>query len=245
MASIRRKVYGLGLLILAKFTGGKKELQIMKNLEISRRKFMGLTLAGGGALATTGSSLFNLTPETAKESSSADYAMIIDTTKCVGCGACVTACTMVNDLPENKSYVQRIVKVDEGKTWFLMMSCQHCANPPCATVCPTNATYIRPDGVVMTDRKLCVGCKYCMYACPYEARVYLREEGVADKCWLCMNRVLQGKDPGCVFACLFGARIFGKTDDPEVSKVLASGKAKPLYPEFGTNPAIVTYIIES
>ena len=219
----------------------------MTKESISRRKFLGLSLAGGGALVTTGARLTNIAPKKSEESKQAKYAMIIDTTKCVGCGACVTACTSVNDLPENKSYIQRIIKEDGDKTWFLMMSCQHCANPPCATVCPTNATYIREDGVVICDVRLCVGCKYCIYACPYDARVYFKEQGVADKCWLCMHRVLRGEDPGCVAACLFGARIFGRTDEPdsEVSKILASGKAKKLYPEFGTDPAVVTYIIES
>ena len=219
----------------------------MKKQEISRRKFIGLTLAGGGALVTKGSSLLNLNPKTTNESTKAAYAMIIDTTKCVGCGACVTACTMVNDLPDNQSYIRRIVKEEEGKTWFLMVSCQHCANPPCVTVCPTSATYIRRDGVVMTDRKRCIGCKYCIFACPYDAMIFIKEEGVSDMCWLCMNRVMQGKEPGCVMACLFEARIFGRTDDPdsEVSKILASGKAQQLYPEFGADPAIVFYIFEN
>jgi tetrathionate reductase subunit B len=154
---------------------------------------------------------------------------------------------MVNDLPEGKSFIHRIVKEEDDRTWFLMMSCQHCANPTCATVCPTNATYIREDGVVICDTRLCVGCKYCIYACPYDARVYFSKTGVADKCWLCMHRVLRDENPGCVDACLFGARLFGRTDDPdsEVNKVLASGKAIKLYPEFGNDPAVVTYIIES
>ncbi|MDW7991674.1 MAG: 4Fe-4S dicluster domain-containing protein [Anaerolineae bacterium] len=125
-----------------------------------------------------------------------------------------------------------------------MVQCQHCANPPCATVCPTRATYRREDGVVLIDERLCVGCKYCMMACPYNARVYDEERGVADKCWLCLPWVLGGGLPACVEACIPGARLFGRADDPEseVAQLIASGRAQPLRPEFGTDPSILFYI---
>jgi len=100
--------------------------------------------------------------------------------------------------------------------------------------------------VVLINEKLCVGCKYCMVACPYQARLFNTDSGVADKCWLCLDWVLQGELPACVEACIPGARIFGRTDDPdsEVSKLIASGQAKPFHPEFNTNPAVLSYIIE-
>jgi Fe-S-cluster-containing dehydrogenase component len=128
----------------------------------------------------------------------------------------------------------------------MMVQCQHCAASPCETVCPTNATYVRDDGVVLIDEKLCVGCKYCIYACPYDARIFDERRGVADKCWLCLDWVLAGGEPACVQACISGARIFGRLDDPDsvVSQLVTSGRAKPLRPELGTNPAVLRYIIE-
>jgi Fe-S-cluster-containing dehydrogenase component len=79
-------------------------------------------------------------------------------------------------------------------------------------------------------------------ACPYEARVYDENTGVVNKCWLCLDLVLGGGNPACVDACIPGARIFGRRDDPEIAKLLASGRVKPLHPEFGTNPGVVYYI---
>jgi Fe-S-cluster-containing dehydrogenase component len=182
----------------------------------------------------------------AAETLNAKYALVIDTSKCTGCQACVEACNLRNDLPDDQSYIYGKVKGDEHLTWYLMVQCQHCADPPCATVCPTDATYVRDDGVVLIDEKLCVGCKYCMYACPYDARIFDEERGVADKCWLCLDWVLAGGEPACVQACIPGARTFGRLDDPdsEVSKLIASGRAKPLRPEYGTNPGVLAYVIE-
>jgi tetrathionate reductase subunit B len=85
-----------------------------------------------------------------------------------------------------------------------------------------------------------------MTACPYQARAFDEERGVVDKCWLCLDRIRDGKPPACVQACVVGARIFGRPDDPkaEVSKLIASGRARPLHPEFNTRPSILSYVIE-
>ena len=98
---------------------------------------------------------------------------------------------------------------------------------------------------MLINEKLCVGCKYCEVACPYQARIFDEERGVADKCWLCLDRVLEGGVPACVESCIMGARIFGRQDDPtsEVAQLIASGEAKPLHPEFGTQPGILYYIM--
>ncbi|HHN93318.1 MAG TPA: 4Fe-4S dicluster domain-containing protein [Anaerolineae bacterium] len=193
-----------------------------------------------------GGGLWHADDTQAEETALARYALVIDTTQCTGCGACIEACNLRNNLPEGQSYIHYVPKETGEKKWHLLVQCQHCADPPCATVCPTQATYIRDDGVVLINEKLCVGCKYCLVACPYQARVFDEERGVADKCWLCLDWVLAGGVPACVQACIPGARIFGRTDDPnsEVSQLIASGRAKPLHPEFGTRPAVLSYIIE-
>jgi Fe-S-cluster-containing dehydrogenase component len=179
-------------------------------------------------------------------SPSARYALVIDTTQCRGDGACVGACRLHNGLAGGESYIHLLQDGTGQQPSFLPVQCQHCAAAPCATVCPTNATYIRPDGVVLVNPKLCVGCKYCMTACPYQARIFDENRGVVDKCWFCLDRVQEGKPPACVEACVVGARIFGRTDDPnsKASELIASGRARPLHPEFNTRPSILTYVIE-
>ncbi|UCC62226.1 MAG: 4Fe-4S dicluster domain-containing protein [Anaerolineae bacterium] len=214
---------------------------------VSRRTFLKAALAGGALAAVGGGTVLArglVSPKLAEKL--ADYALIIDTTKCVGCGACKVACNLRNHLPEGQSYIHILRQTEGENERFLPVQCQHCADPPCAHVCPTNATYIRDDGVVLINEKLCVGCKYCMVACPYQARIFDEERGVADKCWLCLDDVLGGGEPACVRACILEARLFGRTDnlDSEVAQLIASGQAKPLHPEFGTEPALLRYIIE-
>ncbi|MGD1996162.1 MAG: 4Fe-4S dicluster domain-containing protein [Anaerolineae bacterium] len=218
----------------------------MKGRKLSRREFLGLALAGGAATVGAARALGGSPCWASQEAPSADYALVIDTTKCTCCGACVEACNLRNELPGSQSYAHLLERGDQHVTWFLPVQCQHCADPPCATVCPTDATYIHPSGVVLIDEKLCVGCKYCMVACPYQARIFDEERGVADKCWLCLSWVLEGESPACVEACVTGARLFGRRDDPdsEVGELIESGMARPLHPEFGTRPAVLTYIID-
>ena len=215
---------------------------------VSRRTFL-RSLLGAGAAVTVGGVALNAERIVAaapdEQGPAARFALVIDTTKCVGCGACEKACTLRNQLPEDVSYIHILSQEINGVRRFLPVQCQHCADAPCAHVCPTKATYRRSDGVVLINEKLCVGCKYCEVACPYQARTFDEERGVVDKCWLCLDRVLQGGVPACVEACVLGARHFGRQDDPnsEVSKLIASGRAKPLHPEFGTRPSILHYIV--
>jgi Fe-S-cluster-containing dehydrogenase component len=215
---------------------------------LSRRAFLrcmlgaGAAAAGAGAVLSSGRIAYAVAERS--EQSTAKYALVIDTTRCVGCGACKEACHYRNQLPEGTSYIH-ILSQGEGTGKFLPVQCQHCAKPPCASVCPVGATYRREDGVVLIDEKLCVGCKYCEVACPYQVRVFDKERGVVDKCWLCLDYVLDGRKPACVDACILGARHFGRQDDPNstVAQLIASGQARPLHPEFGTHPGILYYIM--
>jgi Fe-S-cluster-containing dehydrogenase component len=206
---------------------------------LSRRTFLKAGL-GGSLLVAAGSRWITLSQAQAEVE--AGYALIIDLNKCTGCGACLKACSQRNDLPEGSSYIHRLKKEGEEDCWCLPVQCQHCEDAPCEQVCPTKATYHHPTGVVLVNEKTCVGCKYCIEACPYGARIYNEHSGVANKCWLCLDWVLGGGQPACVQACVPGARIFGRRDGPEIAKLLASGRTQSLHPEFGTRPGVVRYI---
>lgn len=165
----------------------------------------------------------------------ARYGMLIDTTKCIGCYACRIACQNQNHLPADVSFVDfhefergafPCVKVETVPT-----QCMHCEDAPCQAVCPTGATFTDPDGIVRIDPERCIGCKYCMAACPYQARVVNEETGAVDKCRFCTVSALDGTEMcTCVTACPTGVRIFGDLDDPEseVSKAIAETNAQPI-----------------
>ncbi|HSJ54083.1 MAG TPA: 4Fe-4S dicluster domain-containing protein [Anaerolineae bacterium] len=205
---------------------------------VSRRTLLraglagGLLAAGGGALSFSG----------ALQAAKSEYVLIVDLNKCVGCRVCESACNQRNRLPGEQSYIRVLSRGDEQNRWFLPVQCQHCQHAPCATVCPVNATYEHSSGVVLVNEKTCVGCKYCVVACPYGARIYDEHTGVASKCWLCLDWVLGGGEPACVQACLPGARVFGRRSDRQIARILASGRAQPLHPEFGTDPGVLLYI---
>jgi Fe-S-cluster-containing dehydrogenase component len=223
---------------------GASEIQALsfagaKNPDLSRRKFLKAGL-GGGLVIAVGSKWIPWSQ--ALDEVKSEYALIIDLNKCTGCGACEQACNQRNDLPEGQSYIHRLPKGDKPDCWCLPIQCQHCQDAPCEEVCPAKATYRHPTGVVLVNEKMCVGCKYCAVACPYGSRIFNEESGVVNKCWLCLDWVLGGGLPACVQACVKGARIFGRRDDPEIAELLASGRAQPMHPEFGTNPGVVSYI---
>jgi len=206
---------------------------------VSRRALLRAGLAGGLLVAVGGGCL---SLSEALDKAKSEYVLIIDLNKCAGCRACEKACNQRNHLPEEQSYIRILARGDEESRWFLPVQCQHCQNAPCATVCPVDATYEHPSGVVLVNENTCVGCKYCVVACPYGARIYDEHKGVASKCWLCLDWVLGGGEPACVQACLKGGRIFGRRSDPEIVSILASGRAQPLHPEFGTDPGVLLYI---
>lgn len=174
----------------------------------------------------------------------ARYGMLINVKKCVGCYGCRVACQMQNSLPPEEAFIKFHEK-EEGtfpnvSYQIFPTQCMHCEDAPCVEVCPTGASYKREDGIVLVDHDKCIGCKYCMVACPYDARVVNEETGVVEKCRFCVEEVEQGNQPICVSTCIGGARIFGDLDDPnsEVSKEIARLHAQPLRPDLGTKPKI-------
>jgi molybdopterin-containing oxidoreductase family iron-sulfur binding subunit len=205
----------------------------------SRREFI------KGATAITGVSLApGLFLHQTAEAKSADEAvtskvrwgMLVDTNKCAdGCNDCVKACNDENglvghDRPETDAQWIRKVTVKDRmteKVTSLPLMCQHCENPPCVDVCPTGASFRRDDGIVMVDKHICIGCRYCMMACPYKARSFIHEtlldqkphaprgKGTVESCTFCAHKLDQGEtETACSSSCSHDAITFGDLNDP-------------------------------
>ncbi|MBI2862649.1 MAG: 4Fe-4S dicluster domain-containing protein [Chloroflexi bacterium] len=125
-------------------------------------------------------------------------------------------------------------------SFFVPKLCNQCENAPCVQVCPVGATYRTKDGVVLIDRDRCIGCRYCIQACPYGARFLDPRMRVADKCTWCYHRITKGLNPACVEACPVGARVFGDMRDSNsrVRKLLAEKRVNVLKPALGTKPQV-------
>jgi molybdopterin-containing oxidoreductase family iron-sulfur binding subunit len=198
---------------------------------------------------------------------------------CVGCRKCAEACHHENnhDRTTNNSYI-RVFEMQQGSfdlekgnadyehavpeqgKYYLPVQCQQCDNPPCTKVCPVEATWKEPDGIVVVDYNWCIGCRYCEAACPYHARRFnwtapeipaeeinpnqgylsnrIRPQGVVEKCTFCLHRTRKGELPACLEACPTGARVFGNLLDPnsEIRWVLANKRVFVLKEELGTRP---------
>jgi tetrathionate reductase subunit B len=193
------------------------------------------------------------------------YAYVIDINKCIGWGGCVRACRQENDVPEGvfRTWVERYVLTEDGvyvdspkggaegfepvsadlrekakRSFFVPKMCNHCENPPCVQVCPVGATYQTVEGVVLVDRDWCMGCAYCIMACPFGARYFHPELKVADKCTFCYHRINKGLQPACVQSCAFGARRIANLRDPDdpVTKIITSERVAVLKDLYGTKP---------
>ncbi|MDO6820912.1 4Fe-4S dicluster domain-containing protein [Zobellia sp. 1_MG-2023] len=220
----------------------------------------------------------NMTAENAAEDVLFGYAFNIS--KCQGYMNCVSACVEENNQDRNSEmqYI-RIHEMKDGEGFkfdkaddnyyhevpaeghfYMGTQCFHCDNPPCVEVCPVQATWKEEDGLVVIDYDWCVGCRYCMAACPYDGRRFnwskpevpenevnknqhylgnrMRKKGVMEKCTFCVQRTRKGKNPACVEACPTGARIFGNLLDPNsiIRWVLENKKVFRLKEDLGTEP---------
>lgn len=164
----------------------------------------------------------------------ARYGMLINTKKCVGCDACRVACQMKNQLKPKEAFI-KYHELETGSyphvyNEVVPSQCMHCEDAPCEQVCPTHATYTTDSGVVLVDDNKCIGCKYCMEACPYDARIVREGTGVVDKCRFCWDGEKVGNPPACVGTCIAGCRVFGDLDDPqsELNAAIAHYHAEPI-----------------
>jgi Fe-S-cluster-containing dehydrogenase component len=147
------------------------------------------------------------------------YAIVTDVNRCVGCLACSVACKALNGVPVG-NFWNKTLRIGpnpkyEGAQWpdvdmyFLTVQCQHCEDPECVKVCPTQASHKLEDGTVQIDKAKCIGCQFCVMSCPYGVRYLNEEERVVEKCTLCEPKISQGELPACVAQCGGRARFFG------------------------------------
>jgi tetrathionate reductase subunit B len=241
-----------------------------------RRAFIGVAAGLTAATVAPGVILHTVTaaPRSAAVTDAVRWGMLIDTAKCAdGCSACVSACEHENGLdlqvkPEGASTEKwdmqravwiRKVKVQDnlsGRVTNLPMLCQHCEHPPCVDVCPTGASFKRADGIVMVDRHTCIGCRYCMMACPYKARSFIhqvvpekltrapRGKGCVESCNLCVHRRDNGEpSTACTDACAAAghhAIVFGDLKDPgsALSKALAETASRQVREDLDLNTGV-------
>ena len=238
-------------------------------MTMNRRHFLGVA-AGATAAASMapGLRLVELalarTPEQGV-SAVHRWGLLIDASKCAdGCNDCVTACHDENGVvghnrPATDAQWIRTVTVKDDTTGFeqkFPLMCQHCEHPPCVDVCPTGASFRRADGIVLVDKHICIGCRYCMMACPYKARSFIHEDttgqkpwaprgkGTVESCTLCVHKVDRGDGTtACAEACSkagHGAIMFGDLKDPnsEISKRLKSAPSTQIRPDLQLNTGV-------
>ncbi len=176
------------------------------------------------------------------------WIMVIDLAKCDGCGKCMEGCSKMHFIPPGRQWIKvlRMQDAQHGAPYFFPQPCYHCDNPPCTKVCPVDATFKRQDGIVLIDNERCIGCRFCMAACPYGARSfnwgppadpaaavtrgyspewgYPRKIGTVEKCDFCPDMAAAGKLPACTQVCPMGAIYYGDENEDAVT----NGKGETL-----------------
>jgi len=194
------------------------------------------------------------------------WGMLIDIPKCIGCGNCVRACKAENNVPDGyfRTWVERYhvddfhietptvdspggaidgfpgSKEQGGKNFFVPKLCNHCVDSPCTQVCPVGATFDSKDGVVLIDEKYCLGCRYCIQACPYGCRFLHPEKKTAEKCTLCYHRITKGFTTACAENCPTGARQLADLKNPSdpIHEYLKTHSVQVLKPHLATGAKV-------
>jgi molybdopterin-containing oxidoreductase family iron-sulfur binding subunit len=210
-----------------------------------------------------------------------EFAYALNLSRCNGSRRCVEACMKENNVPPDHpemAYIRVVelpndsLNLEDGNVlyehdtvpapakYYMPIACHQCRKPPCTKVCPVQATWTEPDGITVIDYNWCIGCRYCMAGCPYEARRFnwkkpeikpeqinpdmgylsnrIRPRGVVEKCHFCLHRTRQGKNPACMEVCPTGSRVFGNIRDPEgrISFILKTKRVYILKAEANTIP---------
>jgi Fe-S-cluster-containing dehydrogenase component/formate-dependent nitrite reductase membrane component NrfD len=172
------------------------------------------------------------------------WGKVIDQTLCIGCHACTTACKSENLVPISvtRTYVKHVDVglFPQARRAHQVTRCNQCAHAPCVAACPTSAMFVRPDGIVDFDKRICIGCKACMAACPYDAIFINPEDHSAEKCNFCAHRIDVGLEPACVTVCPVEAILVGDMNDPasRVAQIAAREAVNVRRPEKETLPKL-------
>lgn len=237
-----------------------------REVDEHRRNFIGASAALAGLTVAPGVVVYGLAhakPDAEPVTNKKRWGMLVDASKCAeGCTDCVTACHTENaiisgPLETDSHWIRKVELKDTrtSRTQSLPVMCQHCDEAPCVDVCPTGASFKRADGIVLVNQHTCIGCRYCVMACPYKARSFNHEtitdqnpdvprgKGCVESCTMCVHRVDRDQQPACVEACSqagHNAIIFGDLNDPnsDIAKRVSSQPSSHLRADLALNPGV-------